>query len=329
MVFFGKNSIWTFENIPFRELGWHDVLSRNRIMCRFSRFILLLSLVRIDICHYFSSHPRFVVIRILESTRSWNILQLGKAAELSAFANQDRAFLGTGSIHKEGGGNSLFGILSSLTALSFFCEWCCGKAFHNVPVSSSFKTSSGANPLVNSLTRSLQLSSVSWLTSPSSPEYLIGRYYAFAFTLQASRRFLWMFRRVGLRLSVLPPWEVVHPLEYWLLLFLRAIPKEDRLPSRTSHYCSSCDFRYHLKSIPREWCLSSQESVLFESFLIQISLPTVLHLALVLWTHILLQLFRIDLDIFGFQFVSPLILFQRFWFFLGLLALLGFLLETG
>lgn len=160
-------------------------------------------------------------------------------------------------------------------------------------------------------------------------QYLVGRYYAFAFTLQASRRFLWMFRRVVLRLSVLPPWEVAHPLEYWLLLFLRAIPKEDRLPSRTSHYCSSCDFRYHLKSIPREWCLSSQESVLFESFRIQISLPTVLHFALVLWTHILLQLFRIDLDIFGFQFGLPLILFQRFCFFLGLLALLGFLLETG
>lgn len=35
-------------------------------------------------------------------------------------------------------------------------------------------------------------------------QYLVGRYYAFAFTLQASRRFLWMFRRVVLRLSVLP-----------------------------------------------------------------------------------------------------------------------------
>lgn len=50
-------------------------------------------------------------------------------------------------------------------------------------------------------------------------QYLVGRYYAFAFTLQASRRFLWMFRWVVLRLSMLPPWEVAHPLEYWLLLF--------------------------------------------------------------------------------------------------------------
>lgn len=96
-------------------------------------------------------------------------MQLGKAAELSAFANQDRAFLDTGSIHKEGGGNSLFGILSSLTALSFSASDVVGKAFQNVPVSSSFKTSSGANPLDNSLTCSLQLLSVSWLTSPSSP----------------------------------------------------------------------------------------------------------------------------------------------------------------
>lgn len=65
-----------------------------------------------------------------------------------------------------------------ILCLAFFPPWqrfpfsasdVVGKAFQNVPVSSSFKTSSGANPLVNSLTRSLQLSSVSWLTSPSSP----------------------------------------------------------------------------------------------------------------------------------------------------------------
>ena len=38
--------------------------------------------------HYLNSDPHFVVIKILGSTRCWNILQLGKAAGLSAFANR-------------------------------------------------------------------------------------------------------------------------------------------------------------------------------------------------------------------------------------------------
>ena len=121
-----------------------------------------------DVGHYFSSHPRFLVIRILGPT----ILQLGKAAALSAFANQDRAFLGTGSINKEGGGNSLFGILSS-QRFPFSVSDVVGEAFQNVLVSSSFQLSSGKNSLVNSLTRSLQLSTVSWLTSPSSQAIFI------------------------------------------------------------------------------------------------------------------------------------------------------------
>ena len=67
--------------------------------------------------------------------------------------------------------------------------------------------------------------------------------------------------------------------------------------------------------------------MLFGSFSIKISLPTVSHFALGLWTHVSLRLFGIDLDIFGLSvgFVSYLLSKV----FLGFLALLGFALETG
>ena len=34
VVFFGRNSILIFENIPFIEEGWQGALSRNKRICR-------------------------------------------------------------------------------------------------------------------------------------------------------------------------------------------------------------------------------------------------------------------------------------------------------
>ena len=58
--------------------------------------------------------------------------------------------------------------------------------------------------------------------------------------------------------------------------------------------------------------------MLFGSFSIQISLPTVLYFALVVWTHVSLRLFELA--------VLLRIFFQRFFFVLGFLTPLSFLL---
>lgn len=135
-------------------------------MCRFSHVIFLLRLVR-----------TLVTISVLIPTLSLLKYWAPQGHKISCNLVKQQGsqlepiriglFLASAALTKKA---------AEVLCLLFFPPWQCfpfsvsdvGKAFQNVPVSSLFQMSSGANPLVNSLTHLLQLSTVSCLTSPSS-----------------------------------------------------------------------------------------------------------------------------------------------------------------